>query len=296
MLDQELLKRINCINKTGSFAKAAEKLFISRQALITQISSVEQQLGFCIFERNNKGTILTSAGKIYLESSERILKSHNDVIQQCLEIANGIKAIRIGSLPNLPGTSLPKICREYHLLYPQVKLYLLDYTLQTYFELFKIHSFDIMTENMMNYYHTLDDLCFLPIKKVPQHIGVIADSPLARKKKLKFSDLRGKALMMYPKGIGKSEDNLRAYIQKYEPEIKIIDIDCYDSSLTTKCMLENAAVFLYTSRSYPGLKSIPADWDMTVELGIGYRRNPNKEVAQLLELTEKMNHTINLID
>lgn len=296
MLNQEMMKRINCIIETGSFAQAAERLFISRQALITQISTMEKQLGFSIFERTNKGTLLTPAGQIYVKRSSQILMSYHDMVRQCAEVADGIQAIRIGSLHNLPGTSMPKICHEYHRTYPNVKLYFLDYPLQTYFDLFKIHTFDIMTENMMNYYHDLKDLCFLPIGKVPQHIGVIADSPLARKKKLKFSDLRGKSLIMYKEGIGKSEDLLRRYIQKNEPDIRIIDINSYDSSLTTKCILENAAVFLYTTRSYPGLKSIPADWGFTIDLGIGYRRNPSREVSQLLELTEKMNKQVNLID
>lgn len=296
MIDRELLNRIRCIMETGSFAGAAEKLFVSRQALVTQVTSLEKQIGFNIFERTNRGVVLTAAGKVFVDSTTSLLKSYNDMLRSCSEKAKGVQAIRIGSLPNLPGTSLPKICNRYHQLYPQVKLYLLDYSLETYFDLFKVHTFDIMTENMMNYYHDLDDLCFLHIQTVPQHIGVIADSPLARKKKLKFSDLRGKSLMMYKEGIGKSEDLLRAYINKNEPDIKIIDITSYDSSLTTKAMLENALVFLYTTRSYPGLKSIPADWDLTIELGIGYRRNPSKEVTHMLELTERMNKEVNLIE
>lgn len=100
---------------------------------------------------------------------------------------------------------------------------------------------------------------------------------------------------MYKQGIGKSEDLLRLYLNKYEPDIKIVDINSYDSSLITKCVLENAVVLLYTTQSYPGLISIPADWDITIELGIGYRHNPNPEVANFLSLTEKMNQQMDLI-
>lgn len=100
---------------------------------------------------------------------------------------------------------------------------------------------------------------------------------------------------MYKQGIGKSEDLLRLYLNKYEPDIKIVDINSYDSSLITKCLLENAVVLLYTTQSYPGLISIPADWDITIELGIGYRHNPSPEVANFLSLTEKMNRQMDLI-
>ena len=146
----------------------------------------------------------------------------------------------------------------------------------------------------MNYYHNVDDLLFLPLKKVRQHIGVLHGSPLAKKRKLDFSDLRGHSLIMYSKGIGKAEDTLRAYIQKWEPEIRMIDIESYDSSLITKCMLEDAVVLLYTTRSYPALISIPAAWDITIELGIGYHRNPDFEVQELLLLAEEMNKRMDL--
>lgn len=294
MLQKDLLNRIYYIHITGSFAQAAEKLYVSRQALIAQICTLEQQLGFSIFDRTNKGAILTPAGKIYLEGYDRLLKSYADIVNKCQEVANGIPSICIGSLPNLPGTSMPIICHEYHKLYPGTKISLLDYPLQSYFEMFDTHIFDIMTENMMNYNHSLGDLCFLPLRAGRQHIGVLGNTPLAKKKRIKFSDLRGKSLMLYKKGIGKSEDLLRSYIQKHEPDIKIVDINYYDSSLTTKCMLENAVVFLYSSRSYPNLKSIPADWDLTIDLGLGYRQNPSKEVSRLLELAEKLNKEMDL--
>ena len=119
-------------------------------------------------------------------------------------------------------------------------------------------------------------------------------SPLARKRKLGFSDLRGRSLIMYREGIGKAEDRLRAYIRKNEPDIRLIDIESYDSSLITKCMLEDAVVLLYTTRSYPALISIPAAWDITIELGIGYHRNPDFEVQELLALAEDMNKRIDL--
>ena len=295
MLDLELLKRINTIHETGSFSKAADKLFVSRQALITQIVALEKQIGFALFNRTNHGATLSPAGHIFLKNSFKIYNSYQDMLRKCNEAAAGLCSIRIGSLPNLPGVTLPKICREYHKRYPEVKLNFLDYPLQYYFELFNVHSFDVMTENMMNYYHHVEDLCFLPLQKVRQHIGVAKDSPLARKRKLKFADLRGHSLIMYHEGIGKAEDLLRNYIRQNEPEIDIIDINNYDSSLITKCTLENAMVLLYTSQSYPGLVGIPADWDIPIEQGIGYHKNPSPEVQRLLELTEDMNKRINLI-
>lgn len=46
MLDPELLKRLAKINQTGSFSKAADCLFVSRQALMSQIRVLENSLVF----------------------------------------------------------------------------------------------------------------------------------------------------------------------------------------------------------------------------------------------------------
>ena len=37
MLDEVLLKRLKTIHECGSFARAAEQLFVSRQALVEQV-------------------------------------------------------------------------------------------------------------------------------------------------------------------------------------------------------------------------------------------------------------------
>ena len=79
-----------------------------------------------------------------------------------------------------------------------------------------------------------------------------------------------------------------------EPDIRIIDIDSYDSSLITQCMLSDAVALLYTTRSYPALVSIPASWDISIDLGIGFHMNPDFEIQEFLSLTEDLNKKINL--
>jgi len=294
MLDETLLKRLETIKKCGSFASAAEALFISRQALVEQISMLEKQVGFAIFDRTNRGTRLTPAGEIYLKQLLQLANSYHKLLQKCRESNSGIRAVSFGLLPNLPSVTLPKICNAYRKRYPSVTFHFQDFPLPYYFDQFRNGGFDITSEYIMNYYHTVNDLCFLPLRRVHQHIGVLRDSPLAGKSSLSFSDLRGHALVMYKKGIGKAEDILRTYITASEPDIRIVDIDSYDSSLITTCMLEDAVALLYTTKSYPALVSIPADWDISIELGIGYRKKHDFEVQEFLSLAEDLNHRENL--
>jgi len=57
----------------GSITKAAENLWMSQQALSRILESIENEIGFKIFERTNKGVIATSKGEKVLRDFERII-------------------------------------------------------------------------------------------------------------------------------------------------------------------------------------------------------------------------------
>ena len=189
MLDQELLKRLLVISQLGSFAKAAGKLHVSRQALVEQVAALEKQLCFPIFLRTNRGTRLSRAGEIYLQNTMKLEASYDELLRRCRETTEGVQSVTIGSLPNLPGVSLPIICQKFHKYYPGVQLHFRDFSLPLYFEQFQQGLFDVTAEYIMNYYHPACDLEFLPLAKVRQHIGVLRDSPLANKR---FIDVPGR--------------------------------------------------------------------------------------------------------
>lgn len=52
-----------CVAESGSFNKAAEKLYISPPAVIKQINLLEESLGLQLFVRTHRGLVLTEAGK-----------------------------------------------------------------------------------------------------------------------------------------------------------------------------------------------------------------------------------------
>lgn len=67
------LKLIKEVAEKGSLSKAKDNLFLSQSALSHQLKEVENQLGAQLFHRVNKKLVITGAGKIILESAERIL-------------------------------------------------------------------------------------------------------------------------------------------------------------------------------------------------------------------------------
>ena len=93
----EYLKTFICAAECGSFAKAAEALFLSPNAIKKRINSLEESLGFPLFERPLKGIKLTPAGKAFYEDSKKLVQSYNNAAEKAKTISeNKSDSVRIG--------------------------------------------------------------------------------------------------------------------------------------------------------------------------------------------------------
>ena len=63
-----------CVAESGSFSKAAERMFITSTAVIKQINSLESSLELQLFERTHRGLSLTEAGKSLYKDSIYVSK------------------------------------------------------------------------------------------------------------------------------------------------------------------------------------------------------------------------------
>ena len=64
---------VRTIAQQGSIKVAAEKLYISQQALSESIQSLEAELEFQIFRRTNRGILLTEQGELFLQDIDKIM-------------------------------------------------------------------------------------------------------------------------------------------------------------------------------------------------------------------------------
>lgn len=64
----------------GSITKAAESLYLSPTAVMKQINQLEAHLNLTLFQRTNKGLILTEAGKSLYEDTKYVIQYSKDAI------------------------------------------------------------------------------------------------------------------------------------------------------------------------------------------------------------------------
>lgn len=291
MLDDKSMERLFVIEKQGSFAKAADQLYISRSALVQWVKQLETELGFSIFLRDHRGVYLTEMGRFFLKEMQSLLRTYNSAVTRCRKMQNRqSESITIGAMPNLSSFMIPKLCVAFRQKYPDVEIRFKDYFPSEYFQKFRSGDFDISVEYASNYRFDGEDFTFLKLMDDHYCCKVSPSHPIAPKMSVSFEDLRGEKLYMYKRGITKSGDQLRDYILKNEPDIEIIDIDNYDSALAATCELENAVLLYYSMYSHclPTLVSVPATWDIPIELGIGYHKSCRPIVQCFVEVAEEL--------
>jgi DNA-binding transcriptional LysR family regulator len=278
---------------TGSFSAAAEKLCTSRPALIQQVNLLESRMRFKLFLRSPKGVSLTGAGRRFYDGAKQIIKIAEDVKRQCIaESESFFNVIRIGTLPNFTPVVLPAICREFSARFPGVCIQFEEYPLENYFKSFVDGLFDITTEYMCGYFFDHPGYQFVKLLQDRHCCGVPPSCALARKKRISFKDLRGQKLILYAKGITRADDDLREYLSRNEPEVELIDIKAYDSSLPVKCELEGCMLIYYSmyQKSFPTLVSRPVEWNFPIDIGLGCKTKmyENSAVSSFIGLAKEM--------
>ena len=85
------LKYVIVIANSRSLREAASKLYISQPALSSAVMELEEELGIKLFERTNKGILLTDHGKEFLSYAKEAVSQYELIEDRYLNRENGKK-------------------------------------------------------------------------------------------------------------------------------------------------------------------------------------------------------------
>lgn len=71
------LRYVVTVAETGNISEAARKLFISQPSMTNAIKDLEEEMQVTIFNRTNKGVIVTNEGDIFLAYARQVLEQAN---------------------------------------------------------------------------------------------------------------------------------------------------------------------------------------------------------------------------
>ena len=110
MISLKQLTYALAVERTLHFKKAAEECAISQSALSTALAEMEKQLGFQVFERDNKKVLVTALGREVLEKAKSIKLQMDDLQRLADANKNPLSTpMSIGIIPTIGPFLLPII-------------------------------------------------------------------------------------------------------------------------------------------------------------------------------------------
>lgn len=68
------LKYVTIVSQSGTISEAAKKLFISQPSLTKAVKELEKEMGITIFERTNRGIVISKEGETFLGYARQVLE------------------------------------------------------------------------------------------------------------------------------------------------------------------------------------------------------------------------------
>ena len=283
------LKVFICVADAGSFSKAAEQLFVSANAVIKQINSFEEHLGFALFYRNHKGVILTEEGKVIYREGKKMIEHSDDIVQK-LRKQKKKQVVRFGSsqlysIKQIEGIwdLARKECSDLEI---KITACSDGNYLDADNDIWK--QVDVLCA-AFGYCKEDGKLEQLQLGSLNIAWAMPYNHPLAQKKSLRPEDLYGMDLMMVHKVVSSYIDALREEIESKHPRIHIIDVPAYRLETFNRCVNEGKLMVSFQEWGYvhPFIVNVPFERPYQMPYGLLYQKHPNKAVQTFVEAVRK---------
>ena len=121
--DLNLIPSFIAVAESGKISSASHSLHLTQPAVSLQIKKLEGEMGEKLFDRSNRGLVLTPFGKIFLTQSRMLLKN--------IEAFESLKSdfnetprgqLKIGTYSTASSYLIPEIVKKYLSKFPEVKI------------------------------------------------------------------------------------------------------------------------------------------------------------------------------
>ena len=284
-----------CVVESGSFSKAADKLYISPPAVIKQINSLEASLGLQLFLRTHRGLIPTQAGESLYKDAKYIIRYCNESVQSAKNtLTSSDEVIRAGISPLTPPQVFVELWPKIQKLYPDMKFQLITFenTPENAREILGNlgHNIDVVAGIFDDTMLKVRGCSGVEISMEPFCAAVSIHHRLAGKDSIRIDDMAGETLMLMKRGWSLYVDTLRDDLTRKYPQISISDFEFYNIEVFNRC--ENNNEILLTVKSWesvhPLIKIIPVEWDYSIPFGLLYSKEPSDKVKKLIKAINKV--------
>lgn len=187
----------NCLN----FTKAAQQNHIAQTAMSQNIISLENQLGFKLFHRNNRNVELTHMGEAFYQEALQIMRTVERAETHMQSLASGREGmIRIGFQGEHESRFLPQMIQKFRDRYPKVMPELVQSIPSDLERMLSRDEVDIIFN--IQYEETVDDANEMIIESQPLCLVAPADHPLAGYERVSRAQLSAEPMVFIDPSCG----------------------------------------------------------------------------------------------
>ncbi len=195
MLNVARLKVLKEVAYRGSLSSAAEALSYTQSAISQQIAALEAETGMALLERHPRGVSLTAAGQTLVGHAEGIL-ARLDTAEAALSAIAGLRGgrLRMASFPTAGSTLMPVAIAKFRAAYPDVELTLAEGEPDEIVPRLRAGELDLaLLFEFAGEQPLGEDLARSPLLQDPMYLALPREHRLAKKAKLRLSELQSEA-------------------------------------------------------------------------------------------------------
>ncbi len=191
------LEYVVAVHDLRHFGRAARHCHVSQPTLSVQVSLVEEGLGTPLFERTSSQVVPTPAGEKLAKGSRLLLASLDDLLIDLSAQDSMLGGtIRLGTPPTFGPYFLPRLLPRLHEDHPGLQIYVREDSPAALEEAVADGSLDCGLGPSPE----RPGLTFRRIGRETIYLGIPAEHPLATRKTVKLSMLRGEKLLALGRG------------------------------------------------------------------------------------------------
>lgn len=239
-----LMTFITVVNEQ-SFTRAGQIRHLSAPAVMNQINALEQETGFQLLKRTNRGVFPTPEGNAFFKDAEKMVEIYRESLMKnrILQFFASQESIRIGVSPLVPVSKVNASLSHFFRFHSNIRLSV------TFFDrsIDKISDLSKQLENVnliiraFDFYDMETQFSCIPFGNTLLCLKVPFSHELSERSEISIRDLKKQNIMIIPEGSGPVYDRFRHDIEKmnqgntlYAPE----SIHGYD--MINECLKNNS--------------------------------------------------------
>ena len=209
-METRYLKYFIDVADTLSFTKAAQMNHVVQTTMSQSILTLENQLGFKLFERNNRSVRLTKLGELFYNDAEYILHAVNQTNHHISQIKNGSEGfLNIGYTGEHSLRFMPGIIKEFRKRFPQIGINLMQAYPSKLTSLLEEGECDVVftlaKEKDLNDYEEV--IC----ESQELYLVIPVDHPFAEREEISYADIQEEPMIFFHPSCGNSMYNDMIY-------------------------------------------------------------------------------------